>query len=118
MKNTILIAIIVLVVSGFESKKPTIEGKWNTGVENTIIRIYKTHTGWEGRTVSTDREGVKTNQLVLRGITEKDDQWEGEFYIPKLGVWLDATLVPAEDEMKVTAHTWLMSKTKEWKRIQ
>ena len=119
MNNMKYIALI-LVTSLFSFLSPSennIKGKWNTGVENTIIEIYKTSNGFQGKVISTDKTEIKKNQVVLRNITQKGGVWKGEFYIPTFGMWLDTKLQPRPKEMEVTVYTWLMSKTKTWKRL-
>jgi hypothetical protein len=115
MKYVIILIILLWSLSAFSQS--SIEGKWNTTMDNTIIEIYKNSGKWEGKVVSSDNSKAEPGKVVMRNLIQVDTHWEGEFYIPMLRSWLNAKLVPGDEEMSVTAYSWLISRTKVWKKL-
>ena len=111
---------ILIIISFFPFlvglSQAEIEGVWDTGTDNTIIQIYKSSTQFEGKVISSDNEKAKPNMQVIRNVKKVGDHWEGEFYIPFFGKWLDTELRPEQNNLKVKVHVGWFSKSKTWRR--
>jgi len=112
----ILIVCCFLISHQIVCGQTGIEGRWNTGKENTIIQITKVNDQWEGRTVSSDEKRLKLDLLVMRNLEKKNGHWKGEFYIFRIKKWANITLMPEEDELEVKVSYGLMSKQLTWQR--
>lgn len=95
-----------------------IEGIWQTGKDNTIIEIQKSANHWIGKVVSSDHEDATPGQVVIRNLVRGEDDWKGEFYVPPLDSWLDATVVPQGNDIEVTVFVGWFSKSLVWKKLE
>ena len=113
----LLILSAVLIFSIGNYAQETIEGKWDVGKNNTIVEIYKTDKGWEGKVFSVNKEKIKEEKIMLKELVKKGDYWKGKLFAPPINGWLKATLKLNGEILEVTASNWLMKKTKEWERV-
>lgn len=116
MKFIIVLSAFFVNLTAFSQS--SIEGSWSTGVDSVVIDIYPASDHWEGKVISSDNAKAELGKIVLKNLVKVDEHWEGEFYIPPLGSWLDAKLIPNDQEMEVTAYAWFISKTKMWTKIE
>lgn len=113
MKNILIIISFFPFLMGFS--QPDIEGVWDTGRDNTFIQIYKSSGQFLGKVVSSDNEKAEPGMQVMRNIKKVKDHWEGEFYIPTFGKWMDVELMPTKEGLKVKVYVGWFSKSSIWR---
>ncbi len=96
----------------------SIEGKWQTGVDNTIVETYQKDGAWFGKIVSTDNSQAKIGTDILRGFKEEDNVWKGKLYAPKKDKLVDAVITPAKDKLFIKVSSGLFSKNLEWTKAE
>lgn len=90
-----------------------IEGKWNTGQENTIVEIQKENGEYFGKIVSSDK--VDSGTLILKDFKSDGDNWKAKLYSFKKEKWMNASLKMDDQQMlAVTVKAGLVSKSITW----
>lgn len=117
MKPLILTSFLLLLALKTQAQK-SIEGVWQTGKDNTIIHVQNIQNEWNGKVVSSDNENASPGKLVIRNMVWNGEIWEGEFYVPPLDSWLDATMEPEGNQAEVTVYVGWFSKSLTWVKME
>lgn len=94
-----------------------LDGVWNPGVGDLLLEIRENNLGHrEGVIVTSDNPDAPPGKQIIRNLTYKEDHWEGEFFIPRFGKWLEAHFYPEAQQMEVTVYVGWFSKSRVWSR--
>jgi uncharacterized protein (DUF2147 family) len=116
MKN-LRIMILVTVLSLFSItvfSQNDISGRWNTGDQNTVIKIEQQDGVYIGKIISSDNPEVKQGKVILKDVKPKKDGWTGKIYAPRRGEWYDADITINGNKMKLEMSVGFFSKYIEW----
>lgn len=111
---TIIIASISLSKTISQS---TLEGVWDTGMENTLIHIYKSDDQYMGKVLASDNEKAPIDMQVLRNVKQVESHWEGEFFIPRFGTWMEAEFAPSKESLDVQVSVGWFKRKRTWSRV-
>jgi uncharacterized protein (DUF2147 family) len=113
MKSVFLITLFSLIGSSIVAQSD-ITGTWNTGDQNTIVKIENRNDVITGKIVSSDNPKAKVGSLLIKDVTIKRGKWKGQLYAPKKDEWYDAEFTNKENILEVVISAGLMRKTVEW----
>jgi uncharacterized protein (DUF2147 family) len=99
------------------AKAQSLEGLWNTGMENTIVKIKKTDNAYVGEVESSDNPQAAAGKIILKNIKKSDENYEGEIFVMKKQDWFNAKLDPKIDELVITVSAGIFKKIVKWKKI-
>jgi len=117
MKKYVLAMIFFLFGTAIFAQND-LTGTWNTGEENTIVKIFEKEGKYFGEIVSSDNSKVKIGKQIIKNLELDDDEWEGELFSAKKQEWYDAEFKPGADKMGITVKVGFFSKTVEWERVK
>ena len=119
MKLTFFVLLAIISASSvFAQNSNSIEGKWQTGVDNTVIETYEKDGAWYGKIISSDNPKASIGFDILRDFKVEGDSWKGQIYAVKKGKLLDAEINPAKDKLMIKVSSGLFSKDLEWPEVQ
>jgi len=114
-KITQLILVSIISLTSL-SAQSSLEGKWNTGEENTIIQTYEKDGAWYGKILSSDNANAKIGTVILQGFKQDGDVWKGKLYAVKRDKLMDAEISTATSTLNITISVSFMTKKLKWKR--
>jgi uncharacterized protein (DUF2147 family) len=115
--KSLLVALLVAVVSPlYAHSQYPLEGKWETGKENTIIEIYDKEGVLEGKVVSSDNEKVKIGLIMLKDLRETDGLWKGELFSARRKNWFNVQIRRNGDHLDLEVFSGKRSRSIQWKR--
>ena len=109
---------MILSTTSVFSQYNSLEGKWQTGVDNTVIETYQKDGAWFGKIVSSDNAKAKIGADILKDFKEDGDTWKGQLYAAKKGKFLDAVITPAKDKLLIEVSSGMFSKSLEWVKVK
>ncbi len=111
---TLIISIIfsTLALSGQKS----ILGKWDTGVDNTIVEIKMVGDEIQGLVLSSSNAKAATGKVILDDIKQVKDKFQGKLYVTKKDRWVDTEMIPSDGMLSIIISAGWQKKTLEWKR--
>jgi uncharacterized protein (DUF2147 family) len=113
--------IVTLILCMFASPliaKDSLTGNWDTGNENTIVKISKKNGIFVGEILSSDNPKAKTGKVIIKFLKKKNDIWEGKVYVPKNEEWYDAEMTIENGTMEINVSVGFFSKTRKWKKVK
>jgi uncharacterized protein (DUF2147 family) len=113
-----VIGIIALCWSSITMGQAPIEGTWDTGVDEVQIQIYPTSEKWEGKIITCEKAPQMVGKIVVRDLKKVGSHWEGEIYVARRDMWLDAIIEPQNQELAITASVGFLRKTKVWEKVK
>jgi hypothetical protein len=116
MKKFVLSMILFLFSTTLFAQND-LTGTWNTGKENTLVKIYEKEGLHFGEIVSSDNPKVKIGKQIIKNVELDGDEWEGELFAVKKQEWYDAEFKPEGENMEITIKVGFFSKTVEWKKV-
>ena len=114
--RSLYIAILISLYGITLSAQDNLSGIWNTGNQNTVVKIEKYNDYFIGKIISTSNEKAKPGTLIMKDVTLKKGKWIGKMYAPKRDEWYDAEIIPANNKLTITVTVGFFSKTIEWIR--
>lgn len=115
MKKLSTFFIAFFLIASLSAQK-TLEGTWQTGEDNTVVKTYQKDGAWYGKIISSDNPKAKMGTDILKGFKQENGAWEGKIFAIKRGKIMDAIIKPAKDVLEITVSAGFFSKTLEWKR--
>jgi len=112
MKKTTLLFVFLLGAISISAQ--SIEGLWNTGKENTIIKITKVNNLHEGAIYSSANSNAPIGTPILKDIVKKADTYKGKIYVVKKKKWYNAEFIRTGNKLSVTVFSGFAKKTVEW----
>lgn len=116
MKTSILILLSFLMYS--ISYAQTIEGRWNTGKENTIIEFLQKGGEWEGKIKSSDNDKAPIGKVILKDMKKQGDSWIGKLFVIQKQRWVDVKIRPAETSLDLLVSAGFSKRNIEWKKAK
>ena len=114
-KITQLIFVSIMTLTSL-SAQSALDGKWNTGENNTIVQTYEKDGAWYGKIVSSNNPKAKLGTEILRGFKQDGDVWKGKLYAAKRDKILKAEIVPSDDKLNITVIAGFFEKKIKWKK--
>ncbi len=113
MKSIFLMTIFSLIVSSLFAQSD-ITGTWNTGDQNTHVKIENQEEVLTGKIISSDNPKAKPGSLLIKEVKLKRGKWKGQLYAPKKEEWYDAEFTKKGNKLEIVISVGFMSKTVEW----
>lgn len=118
MKHLIALSLVITMAFSL-SAQTNLTGVWNTGEQNTKVKLYKNKSGViYGKILSSDNPKVKIGKILVKEVKLKKGKWVGKIYSPKQGKWYNAQFIPSKSTLKIKISAGWMTKTMEWKRAK
>ncbi len=115
----ILFISILFSLSGLTlSAQNNFSGIWNTGNNDTMVKIEKLNDIFSGKIISSNNQNAKPGTLIMKDVALKKGKWKGKLYSPQRGEWYDAEIVPESNRLMITVSVGFFSKTIEWTRSE
>jgi len=108
----------LLVFSADLAAQGALDGRWNTGEDNSIVEVFERDSEVFGKLVSSDNDKAKIGTEILRNFKEVDGVWTGKIYSAKRDKLMDATVAPSADVLNISVSAGMGSKKLTWKRVQ
>jgi hypothetical protein len=117
MKKLTLILIMGLLGSTlFASTDLT--GTWDTGMENTQVKIFEKEGVYVGEIVSSDNPDAVIGKQLIKDLKETNGKWKGQLFAAKKQKWVNAVMELEDDILKITIKAGLAKKIVEWKKVE
>ena len=94
-----------------------ITGTWNTGEQNTHVKIEKENDVFIGKVISSDNPKAKTGSTLVKEVKLKKNKWVGQLYAPKRGEWYNAEFTKKGNILEIEVSVGFMSKLVEWTKV-
>ncbi len=113
MKNLMLfLGLLLTSVSTYAQH--TLDGIWDTGIENTTIEIKN----GVGKIYSSDNQKATKGKLMIKEIKKTNNTYKGKLYSIKIKRWIDAEFIPKANSLDVFISSGMRSKTLKWNLVQ
>lgn len=109
--------LILLLFGAIGMNAQSIEGLWNTGKENTVVRIEKVSSEFEGKIHSSDYAKATKGKLIIKDVKYNNNTYKGKLYLIRRNRWIDAEFAPNKNSLIVTVSAGFQKKTMEWKSV-
>lgn len=117
LMKTLILFLGLLLMSVSNYAQQTLDGVWNTGMENTTIEIKN----GEGQIYSFENQKVTKGKLMIKEINKTNktnNTYKGKLYIIKKNRWVDAEFVPNGNSLTVTISSGWRSKSLKWNLVK
>jgi uncharacterized protein (DUF2147 family) len=110
--------IIAFLVTGINEvvAQQRITGQWNSGRENSIVKIYQVDGEYYGKVITSDRKEA-IDKLALKDLNIQGTSWSGKIYIFKRQKWFDVTIEPTESTLILTISNGILQRQIEWAKV-
>lgn len=111
------IACIFFVPPGASDE---LDGRWATGLENTIVEFANDKSGISAKIIASDDQKNIGVQVIKSVVAHQTNQYKCEIFDPKVGKYFDAKLKlldPNTLQVRATCCFGLFSETYLWKRL-
>lgn len=102
------------------SSSTRLEGRWNTGLDNSVVEFTTVSGVVSGKIIASDDKKNIGIVVIKSLITLKNSTYTCEVYDPKFQKYFDATLVFLDQnrlQVKVSCCLGLINETYVWKRL-
>lgn len=106
--------LFVLFFGAITINAQSIEGLWNTGNENTIVKISKVNSSYQGKIHSSENPKAKKGIVLVKDIVKSGNIYNGKIYVAKRNKWLAAKFEPKNEKLYVTVSAPFGSKKVTW----
>jgi hypothetical protein len=117
MKKLLLVLILSLLGTALYAQTD-LAGTWNTGKENTLVKIYEKEGIYFGEIISSDNPNVEIGKQIVKDVKSEKENWKGKLYLVAKQKWADAKMVPADDKLTITVSRRRVKRTVEWTRVK
>ena len=112
-----LTALALLLASLNLEAQGELEGKWQTGEDNSVVEVTETGGVAVGKLVSSDNPNAVMGTEILRNLTEADGSWSGKIWAAKRKKLMDATITPSANTLQIKVSAGIASRTLNWTRV-
>ena len=116
MRTLIVVLAFSLLGSGLFAESDLV-GTWNTGRENTLVRIYEIEKEYYGEIISSDNRKVEIGTQILKDFEKVDDKWKADLFFPKMQRWFTTMIELEDDTLTITISTKTFKRSKVWTRV-
>ena len=117
MKKLFVVLIFSLLGSSLFAQTDII-GTWNTGEENTLVKIVEKEGEYFGEIVSSDNPKVEIGKQIIKDLKNKEGVWNGKLYAVRKKEWVDAEMSLEDDTLKINIKAGFRKKTVEWIKVE
>jgi hypothetical protein len=93
-------------------------GTWNTGEQNTLIKIHEVDSEYIGEIISSENPEAKIGATIIKDFKLDGDTWECQLFAAKRKKWVDAEIEYSEGKLKISVSKGFRSKTIEWEKVE
>lgn len=109
---------LMLVFSSHAKAQSALDGSWQTGEDNTIVKIETVDGTATGKLVSSDNTKARAGTEIVRDFQQVEGIWTGKIFAAKRNKLMDATITPAADSLNIKVSAGMMSKKLVWTRTK
>jgi hypothetical protein len=95
-----------------------VTGTWDTGQENTLVKIFEKEGVYFGEIVSSDNSKVEIGKQLIKDLMYKKGKWKGKLYAIKKKKWVNAEMELEDGNMKIKIKAGFSRKTLKWKKVE
>ncbi len=117
MKKALTLFALLCTFCSLTAQQP-MEGIWQTGKDNTTIKIIHLNDEWVGQIMSSDNSKATTGTQMIKGLKKQGKGFAGQLYVFRYNRWVDAFFEPKGNSLFVTVSSGFRSKTIEWIKEQ
>jgi len=108
--------VFALLFAGPLSGQASIEGRWDTGEQRSIVEISAIPKGLEGTIISSNEPRL-VGKKNLRNLKKVGEHWEGELYAFKRQRWFDLKIEERGDQLELDIRVGFFSTQRTWTRL-
>ena len=113
----ILFSLLLTIISSDLAADGELNGKWQTGEDNSVVELTETNGVAVGKLVSSDNPKAVMGTEILRNVTQADGVWKGKIWAAKRKKLMDATITPSADALQIKVSAGLVSRNVTWTRV-
>jgi len=95
----------------------SLAGVWQTGEDNSEVKITEQDGVHSGKLISSDNPKAKIGTEILKEFSQVDGAWKGSLYAAKRGKWYKASIVPSSDTLNITVSAGIVTQKVTWNRV-
>jgi len=108
--------IVCLLVSPLFAQTD-LAGTWNTGKENTIVKLFEEEGMYFGEIVASDSKKVEIGKQIIKDLKNEDGTWKGKLFVLRKKKWVDAAMSVKDNNLSITVKAGIVSKTVVWEKV-
>lgn len=112
-----MLCLLLLILSSDIAAQGELNGKWQTGEDNSVVEVTETNGVAVGKLVSSDNPKAVLGTEILRNVTQSGGQWKGKIWAAKRKKLMDATITPSADILQIKVSAGVVSKNVTWNRV-
>jgi hypothetical protein len=116
MKKLFVVLTISLLGSALFAQTD-LTGTWNTGMDNTLVKIFEKDGVYWGEIVFSDNPKAEIGKQLIKDLKNEDGERKGKLFAPKKKEWVDAEMDLEDDNLKITIKAGFFKKTITWKKV-
>ena len=117
MKKFYLVLFFCLLSSALFAQGD-LTGTWNTGKENTLVKIFEKEGVYFGEIVSSDNPKAVIGKQIIKDLKKEDNEWKGKLYAIKKKKWVNAKMVLENEKLIITVKAGIIKKKIKWKKVE
>ena len=94
----------------------SIDGVWNTGKDNTKVKITKENNIWMGKILSSDNEKAPLGKEILKDLEKKGETWNGKLFVIRKKEWYNVRIQINGNELELIVKAGFINKSSIWER--
>ena len=115
--NFVMLSLLLSIISTNLSAHGEIDGKWQTGEDNSVVEVTVSNGVAVGKLVSSDNSKAVMGTEILRNVTASGDIWKGKIWAAKRKKLMDATITPSADSLHIKVSAGMISRNVTWTRV-
>lgn len=112
------IALLLSLMAVDLEAQGALDGKWQTGEDNSVVEVTEAGGVAVGKLVSSDNPNAVMGTEILRNVTKTGDVWSGKIWAAKRKKLMDATITPSADTLEIKVSAGIASRTVTWARVK
>jgi uncharacterized protein (DUF2147 family) len=116
--NKLFLILIFSLLGSVLFAQTDLTGTWDTGKENTLVKIYEKEGVYLGEIISSDNPKAEIGTQLIKDLNNEDGEWRGQLYAIKREKWVDAEMELEEGILKIKVSAGFRSRTVEWTKVK
>jgi uncharacterized protein (DUF2147 family) len=117
MRNYLLVIVFCLFATTIFAQN-NLTGTWNTGEQNTLVKIHEVDSVYVGEIISSDNPEVKLGKVIVKDFKQDGDEWVCQLFAAKRKKWFNAEIEIEDGKLKISVGRGFHSKTVEWEKVE
>ena len=113
-----VVVCMLLSAMAVGAEQNSLDGRWQTGEDNSIVEVFEQDGEYFGKLVSSDNPNARIGTEILRNFTAAGGTWKGKLYAAKRDKLLDAVITPKADTLNIEVKAGMVSRKLAWQRVQ